>query len=228
MLIGLAIALAVAFYISRSSFPTLKVKPASTESVFAAGQLPDLNRPLYGNLEPARAAARELAEQLKNRPLAPAPALAALDTKAAPPLEAQGAPSDTKTSDKPDVDGKAGAETPTSAASPLGQTAPPPKAATSAAPVPVAPAPPRDIEKPVQIVYYVQAGAYHLRADAEAGRTHLAMAGITSQVTEHQADNGTQIYRLRVGPLANEEAVHESVRQVTTAGMEASVIRQHK
>lgn len=59
LIIGLGIAVAVAFTITKTPIPFVDRGVKSDKNAHREGQMPDLNKSLYGNREPAKQAARE-------------------------------------------------------------------------------------------------------------------------------------------------------------------------
>jgi cell division protein FtsN len=72
--------------------------------------------------------------------------------------------------------------------------------------------------------YFVQAGAFKSREDAEAQRAKLGMLGVESQITERE-QNGRTVYRVRVGPFAQKSLADVTREQLEVNGMEAALVR---
>ena len=73
-------------------------------------------------------------------------------------------------------------------------------------------------------VYFVQAGAFSSRNDADAQRARLGLAGLSARVTER--DNaGRTVYRVRLGPFNNAKDAERARAQVQGAGMESALVR---
>jgi cell division protein FtsN len=72
--------------------------------------------------------------------------------------------------------------------------------------------------------YYLQAGAFREPTDAENTRAKLALLGVEARVTERQAENGT-LYRVRIGPFAQMEAMNRVRGKLSDNGVDAAVVR---
>jgi len=75
-----------------------------------------------------------------------------------------------------------------------------------------------------QFGYFVQAGAFRARQDAEAQRARLAMLGWQAQVSERD-QNGRPIFRVRIGPFARSSDAESLKGKLTIDGMEAVLVR---
>lgn len=120
--------------------------------------------------------------------------------------------------------------------------APPPaveiKRAPSSAPAPAAT--PRQNDKPATAVapepssaggsgftYYLQAGAFRERQDAEATKARLALMGVAAAIAERKSDMGT-LYRVRVGPFDDVEGMNRARVRLSDNGVDAAVVRVPK
>jgi cell division protein FtsN len=72
--------------------------------------------------------------------------------------------------------------------------------------------------------YFLQAGAYRETADAEATRAKLALLGVEASISERPSDNGT-LYRVRVGPFGQIDAMNKVRARLADNGMDVAVIR---
>lgn len=106
------------------------------------------------------------------------------------------------------------------AASP-GGAAPPPVASTAPA---VPPAATPD-EARSDASYLLQAGAFRSSSDAEAMKVKLALIGFEARVINAEV-NGQTLYRVRVGPYAQLDAMNRARARLAENGIEASVVRQ--
>lgn len=95
--------------------------------------------------------------------------------------------------------------------------------ATSATPTAPAKADPADDK----FIYYLQAGAFRGWNDAESERARLALMGFEAHITERQAENGT-LYRVRMGPYAQAEAMNKMRGRLSESGIEFAIIRAPK
>jgi cell division protein FtsN len=96
-----------------------------------------------------------------------------------------------------------------------------PAATTSA---PASPAADKDDGK---WIYYLQAGAFRSWNDAEGERARLALMGFEAHITERQAESGT-LYRVRLGPYAQVEAMNKMRNKLSDSGIEIAIIRAPK
>jgi cell division protein FtsN len=207
LVIGLSIAVVVALMITKGSTPfTDKGHPGkATEPT--AGQVADPNKPMYGNKDAAREAAKDLAkDQQPAAPAAPAtPAPAAPPQHAADQLQAmvdkiQAAPA------KP-------------AATPNAANVTPQPAAKSAAAA--------DAGGDDKFIYYLQAGAFREVADAENARAKLALLGFEANISDRTTDTGV-LHRVRVGPYNQVEAMNKARAKLSESGVDVAVVRNQK
>jgi cell division protein FtsN len=75
--------------------------------------------------------------------------------------------------------------------------------------------------------YFLQAGAFRERTDAENTRAKLALLGVEARVTERQSENGT-LYRVRIGPFAQLDAMNRVRGKLSDNGVDAAVVRISK
>jgi len=75
--------------------------------------------------------------------------------------------------------------------------------------------------------YYLQAGAFREQSDAEAVRAKLALMGFEARVSERQTENGS-LYRVRVGPFVQVDAMNKVRGKLSDSGMDAAVVRVAK
>ena len=75
--------------------------------------------------------------------------------------------------------------------------------------------------------YFLQAGAFRGRIDAENMRAKLALQGVEARITELQSDNGL-LYRVRIGPFAELEAMNRVRSKLSDNGVDAAVVRVAK
>nr|WP_315248980.1 SPOR domain-containing protein [uncultured Duganella sp.] len=206
LVIGLSIAVVVALMITKGATPfTDKGHPGkATEPT--AGQVADPNKPMYGNKDAAREAAKDLGKE----PAAHAPAAA---TPAPPPQAAadqlqamvdkiQNAPAPAKPA----------AATPNAA-----NVAPQPAAK------PAADAAAGDDK----YIYYLQAGAFRETADAESARAKLALLGFEANLSDRTTDTGV-LHRVRLGPYHQVEAMNKVRSKLSENGIDVAVVRNQK
>jgi cell division protein FtsN len=75
--------------------------------------------------------------------------------------------------------------------------------------------------------YFLQAGAFREQADAESTRAKLALQGLEASISEKQSEAGT-LYRVRLGPYSQLEAMNRVRTKLSDAGMDVAVIRVAK
>ncbi len=72
--------------------------------------------------------------------------------------------------------------------------------------------------------YFLQAGAYRETGDAESTRARLALLGVEASISERASDSGI-LYRVRVGPFAQIDAMNKVRARLADNGMDVAVIR---
>src|SRR5450830_176323 len=193
LVIGLSIAVVVALMITKGSTPfTDKGHPGkATEPT--AGQVADPNKPMYGNKDAAREAAKDFAKDQQPAAPAAATAPATVQTPAAPTpraadqLQAM-------------VDKIQAAPAKPAAAPNAANVAPQPAAKSAAA---------ADAGGDEKFIYYLQAGAFREVADAENARAKLALLGFEANISDRTTDTGV-LHRVRVGPYSQVEAMNKA------------------
>ncbi|MDR7051781.1 cell division protein FtsN [Duganella sp. 3397] len=206
LVIGLAVAVVVALVINKGASPFTDKARNSKSAETTAGQAADPNKPMYGNKEAARAAAKDLSRETPPpAPATPPPAPTPAPAKAADQLQAvvdriQGTPAE-----KP----RASNVTPT----PTG------KAGAAATPAPAA-----GDEK---YIYYLQAGAFREVADAESARGKLALLGFEATLSDRTTDTG-MLHRVRIGPFQQVEAMNKVRSKLSENGIDVAVVRNQK
>jgi cell division protein FtsN len=94
-------------------------------------------------------------------------------------------------------------------------TAPPAAPSTNAAP------------QPEGFTYYLQAGAFREINDAEATKAKLALMGVAATIAERKSELGT-LYRVRVGPFSEIEAMNRARLRLSDNGVDAAVVKVPK
>ena len=215
LVIGLGIAVVVALVITKGASPfTDKSGRAGKSAEPTAGQIADPNKPMYGNKEAAKEAARDFSKEPREiaaptQPAAPAPAPApttAQQPKAPPPDALQELIGTLK--DKPA-----------------------PKTPAAAAPAPQAKA---DVKAEAKAdaasdkwIYYLQAGAFHDMSDAESTRGKLALLGFEAAISDRSTDAGV-LHRVRIGPFNQLEAMNRARTKLSENGIDVAVVRNQK
>jgi cell division protein FtsN len=197
LILGLGIAVAVALTIKNSPLPFVDRAPKHNAD---PGQVVDPNRPLYGNRDPAKEAAKDAAKQLKQADLPPTSPSDPIDKIIAPKPE-QNAPAKTPEAKAPIEDKSTPAKTEQD------------KGALD-----------KSDEK---FTYYLQAGAFLEQADAENTKAKLALLGVAASISERQTDNGI-LYRVRIGPFAQQEVMNRMRGKLSDNGVDAAIIRMPK
>ena len=200
LVVGLGIAIVVAIMITKSSLPFTN-KQAQPERA-GATQVTDPNKPLYGNKEPAREAAKNFNAGASKS--APENAVTA-DAKAPLVIEKS-------TAEKP----KPGERVSTSGD-------------TSAIDKPTAkPADKVGLAKTEgadeKWIYFLQAGAFREPGDAENAKAKLALMGFEASISERPSDSGP-LYRVRVGPFNQLEIMTRARTKLSDNGVDVAVVR---
>ncbi|QJD91314.1 SPOR domain-containing protein [Duganella dendranthematis] len=205
LVIGLSIAVVVALMITKGSTPFTDKGHPSKATEPTAGQVADPNKPMYGNKDAAREAAKDLAkDQQPAAPAAPAPAPAAPAPHAADQLQAV-------------VDKIQG--TPAKPAAPNAANVAPQPAAKAAAAA--------DAGGDDKFIYYLQAGAFREVADAENTRAKLALLGFEANISDRSTDTGV-LHRVRIGPYNQVEAMNKARSKLSESGVDVAVVRNQK
>lgn len=116
---------------------------------------------------------------------------------------------------------------PAPAAAPAALPAAAPATATPAAATPPSSA---NVSSPAgadAFTYYLQAGAFRELQDAEATKARLALMGVAAGIAERKSELGT-LYRVRVGPFADVEAMNRARVRLSDNGVDAAVVRVPK
>ena len=94
-------------------------------------------------------------------------------------------------------------------------------ATPAASPVPASPTADAAVE------YYVQVGAFRSEGDAQALRGKLALSNFEGKVVERE-QSGQRVFRVRVGPFANQAAGDKAKASLDAAGFDTMVIRAQR
>jgi cell division protein FtsN len=78
-----------------------------------------------------------------------------------------------------------------------------------------------------KFIYFLQAGAFLARTDAENTKAKLALMGFPANVGERQSENGT-LYRVRIGPFGQMESMNRARTKLSDNGVDVAVIRVPK
>jgi cell division protein FtsN len=216
LVIGLSIAVVVAITIKNTPLPFTNKLGRPEKAPDAASAVADPNRTLRGNKDAAREAARQSAKPAEEKP-----AEAASEAKEAARAAAKEPAADKESAKVAAKD--ATREAPKAIA----------KGGENKAPV---------VDKSITIdgrskepgaaadekfTYYLQAGAFLEQADAENTKAKLALMGVGAGIAERKSDNGT-LYRVRIGPFAQLEAMNRVRSKLTDNGVDVAVVRVPK
>lgn len=73
-------------------------------------------------------------------------------------------------------------------------------------------------------MYFVQAGAFRTAEDAEAQRVRLSLMDVDAKVTERE-QSGRTVFRVRSGPYNKEDDADRMKEKLSSAGMDAALVR---
>ncbi len=179
LILGLGIAVVVAISIKNTPFPFAnKLGMTERSDRPAAGKVNDPNRPMYGNKDAVKEAAKDFVKKADEQKILELP-----ETKAPEPKTA-------KVEEKlPLVDKFANPD-----------------------------------EK---FIYFLQAGAFLGRADAENTKARLALMGFSANIGERKSENGI-LYRVRIGPYGQVESMNRARGKLSDNGVDVAVIRVPK
>ena len=201
LVVGLGIAIVVAVMITKSSLPFTNKQAQPERAGAGSTQVTDPNKPLYGNKEPAREAAKNFSQ---------APPENAVIADAKPPVAEKSTTEKPKSGERVNITG----DTPAvdkSAARPAD------KASDK-----VAIAKPDGADE--KWIYFLQAGAFREPSDAENAKAKLALMGFEASVSERPSDSGP-LYRVRVGPFNQLEIMTRARTKLSDNGVDVAVVR---
>lgn len=221
-IVGLTVAVWVAMTILKTPLPF--VDKISKQTQFA-GELGDPNKTMPGGArerrerindeEPAEPEKTTIAE-----PVAPPPsAKSAKAAKAEATAGTAANPSTSPATEKSRPE-KSAAASSANSAQPI--PSPPAAAAPSAPATNTPPAP-----QPEGFTYYLQAGAFREMNDADATKAKLALMGVAATIAERKSELGT-LYRVRVGPFSDIEAMNRARVRLSDNGVDAAVVKVPK
>jgi cell division protein FtsN len=200
LIIGLGIAVVVAVTIKNTPLPFVD-KLGTSGRAPASAKMSDPNKPLYGNREPAKEASKHFAKKTAEQALGNDPYQAdqAKNPEVKPPAKALTKSAEAKTplAEKPN-DEKVGVN----------------KSSTAEA-------------SDEKYTYYLQAGAFLQKADAENTKAKLALLGFSANIAERESDNGT-LYRVRIGPFSEQAVMNRMRGKLSDNGVDAAVVRVPK
>jgi len=225
LIVGLTVAVWVAMTILKTPLPFVDKISKQTQP---AGELGDPNKTMPGGARERRERINdeEAAEPEKTtivEPVAPPPS--AKSAKAAKADAATGTtanPSTSPAAEKSRPEKSAAASSANSANSAQPIPSPPAAAAPSAPATSTPPAP-----QPEGFTYYLQAGAFREINDADATKAKLALMGVAATIAERKSELGT-LYRVRVGPFSDIEAMNRARVRLSDNGVDAAVVKVPK
>ena len=209
LIVGLGIAVVVAMVMTKSSIPfSNKQSKQGKISEPVGSQSFDPNKPLYGNREPAKEAAKAFEKEV--------------DPKAEKPDEP-------KDGVKPKDETKKDAKTEVKKdLKPDDRAAADKQKKLDAAKDAVAKEAAVKKEKAEENwTYYIQTNALRDSAEAENARAKLALSGFEARVSE-ASSQGAPLYRVRLGPFSSIEAMNRVRAKLTDNGIDAAVVRVPK
>jgi cell division protein FtsN len=213
LIIGLLVAVGVAMTIMKSPLPFVDKLGKQAQP---AGELGDPNKTLPGGARERREHLDEEAPAAR-QPSPPLPAAAPAAGKKQADPATPAAPATAPEKDHATATGavrteKAAAATPGVGNAPATPAGPPANPATGGGDA---------------FTYYLQAGAFRELPDAEATKARLAMMGVAASIAERKSEIGT-LYRVRVGPFADVEAMNRARVRLSDNGVDAAVVRVPK
>jgi cell division protein FtsN len=203
LIVGLCIAVVVAIVVTKSSAPfsNKQGNQGKISEPTVVTQAVDPNKPLYGNRDAAKEAAKSFTkeDEAKTEPAADAKDGA----KAKVDEHKQDARSDGKKELK--ADNKAAADRHKKA-----------EAAKDAAD--------KKDATDDKWTYYLQTSAFRASTDADSARAKLALSGFEARVSETSAQ-GSPLYRVRLGPFNNIDSMNRVRSRLSDSGVDAAVVR---
>jgi cell division protein FtsN len=211
LVIGLLIAVGVAMTIKNTPLPFInKLGKHEKLSERPAGQESDPNKPMYGNRNPSKEAAKDFVKKAEEKAAENPPGTQPEDGNKdvakkddVPKTDPKPAAKIAKTDDKPPVVDKSTSDKPAADKSQKADNT------------------------DEKFTYFLQAGAFLEQADAENTKAKLALMGLSANIGERQSDNGT-LYRVRIGPFGQLEAMNRVRSKLTGNGVDVAVIRVPK
>ncbi|MGI4937094.1 MAG: SPOR domain-containing protein, partial [Janthinobacterium lividum] len=176
------------------------------------GQIADPNKPMYGNRDAVKQAAKDVPRKSEEEKAAEVEAQAQAQARQETAAPSQQDQLDAKLAELKTKLAKLDAAKPPAAAAKTEAA----KAADAA-----------NADPTEKFTYFLQAGAFLEQGDAENARAKLALIGVSANIAERKSDNGT-LYRVRVGPFGQLEAMNRVRGRLTENGVDVAVIRVPK
>ncbi len=202
LVVGLGIAIVVAVMITKSSLPFTNKQAQPERAGAGTTQVTDPNKPLYGNKEPAREAAKNFSQAAPKSP----PENAVIADAKAPVVVEKSTPEKPRSGER---------------VSPTGDTPAIEKPAVKPADK-VALAKTEGADE--KWIYFLQAGAFREPSDAENAKAKLALMGFEASISERPSDSGP-LYRVRVGPFNQLEIMTRARTKLSDNGVDVAVVR---
>ena len=228
LIVGLTVAVWVAMTILKTPLPFVdKISKQSQP----AGELGDPNKTMPGG---ARERRERMSEDEPASPtveaiVPPASAKSAKVTKddVPPAIAAPAASSANEKTRQDKLPPSSSATTQPSSSAPAttANTTPAATASPTAASTPATA--PSTAPQPEGFTYYLQAGAFREINDAEGTKAKLALMGVAATIAERKSELGT-LYRVRVGPFAEIEAMNRARLRLSDNGVDAAVVKVPK
>jgi cell division protein FtsN len=164
----------------------------------------------FNNKNASRTPAQDVAESRKNKDWDPNAVLSGKPVKS-PTTDSSAPLASQPTPDKPNQ-----------------PSAPTPAAANPAVASPAATTPtPAATAGDGVVEFYVQVGAFRSDADAQALRGKLALSNFEGKIVERE-QAGQKVFRVRVGPYANQAAGDKAKVSLEAAGFDTVVVRSQR
>jgi len=202
LIVGLGIAVVVAMVVTKSSIPFSSSKQGNQGKISepTASQTSDPNKPLYGNREPAKEAAKSFSKEDE----------AKLDKQ----VETAAAAANEK-KNKEDTKKGAAKKEDKAAADKLKKAEITKEAAD------------RQLVADDKWTYYLQTNAFRESTEADSARAKLALSGFEARISEASSQGGP-LYRVRMGPFSSIETMNRIRGKLTDSGIDAAVVRVPK
>jgi cell division protein FtsN len=204
LIVGLVIAVIVAIVVTKSSAPfSNKQGNQGKISEPTAVQAVDPNKPLYGNRDAAKEAAKSFSKE--DEPKTDATTGVKIDGK-------------TRAVEEPKKETRAEPKKDVKLDDRLAEKQKKAEAAKEAA---------KNDAADDKWTYYLQTSAFRVAADAESARARLALSGFEARVSE-TSTQGSPLYRVRMGPFSSIETMNRVRSRLSDNGVDAAVVRVPK
>jgi cell division protein FtsN len=231
LIVGLAIAVVVALYITRAPTPFVSKSTPPASDPGASQPIFDPNRVLQGK-SPGQA----VPQAVQPAPTNTAPGQTSNQSQSGGLLDepqiVEVPPTGNATTGAVNNDGSTSPAQNRPSVAPRGTSAPAlannaPAATAQTKPAPAKPAAPQApgiTPAEANTGYFLQVGAYKTEQDAEQQRARLALQGFESKVS-HRDAGGVTYFRVRIGPFAKFDDMNSARQHLSDAGVDTAVIR---